>query len=709
MTARLGRLPVPASAMVFHYYPHQSQRDQLKLIKDLGFDVIHTEESPVAPGKTPGPLPPVIAWNHIEIGKGQYDWGFLDRLVEDCEAVGLKMLHDIEIVHHLPDWVAQEHPEIEWLSPNGDRLGVYHRKFCYTDYHCRGYSLAHPAAREAVADFMGKVAKRYANSSAVVGYIVFEEIGLNYPHARTWFGQDVGPATVAGFGDYLREKYGTLAELNRRYDRTYRDFSEAAQDRTRFDVQPKPHRGWSDWCYYRSAYVARFYRGVRDAIKQADPEALVAISGAGGDSPYWIVQGIRGEEFDFMDMQAHKDGAPASWQSYVWHRNGCAAQRSSRTEMGITNLNDASPDIPTWDMARKTFMALGMASRYNALYAWHWYSHEDPKTGQRVLHKNLEGFLPYLRWIRDHRQLLGNLRPPVSQVAILKPVRSELINFWHHHDARVLCKSHATAGPFYMQGYCAVMDMLSESNIPWDTIAEEFLAESLQANPYRLLVVSDQHLTEATAATIRAWVNKGGKLLLMPGAARFDEDGNLRDYFKDLIRQQNTHALSYWELVDRPQLIAFPEDAKVILAESASRWQLPYLMKWAGIAPAMDFVDDLTPQVNWMGSRTTTVPVWPPELGEEGWRVIASDPFMTGNPYQRRISVYPLVDPQGGRAYILVQRGTEQEPLKNVPVIWNGGPVRAIIPPSDQETTITPANGRLTLPEWKDVLVLIPA
>jgi hypothetical protein len=708
MTARLGRLPIPASAMVFHYYPRASQRDQLRLIKDLGFDVIHTEESPVAPGDPPGPLDPIIAWNHIEVGKGQYDWGFLDRLVADCEAVGLKLFHDIELVHHLPDWVAEEHPDIDWLSPAGERLGAYLRRFCYAEYHTRSYSLAHPAARDAAADFMGRVAQRYARSSAVVGYIMMEEIGLNYPHARTWYGQDVSPAAVAGFRDYLEEQYGTLAELNRRYERNYRDFTEAAEDRTRFDVHAKPHRGWMDWCYYRSAYVTRFFRGVRDAIKQADPGALVAISGVGCGGVYWVAQGLRGETFDFVDLQATKDGAPASWQQYVWHRNGFSVLRSARTDVGVTNLNDFSPDIPTWDMARKTFMALGMGSRWNALYAWHWYSHEDPQTGQRVLHKNLEGFVPYLRWIREHRDLLGNLRPPASQIAALNPTRSDVVQFWRHHDPRLLCKSHPSPGLFTIQGWHAIQDLLSESNLPWDTMAEEHLAESLAAGPYRLLVLVDSHLTQETAASIRTWVDKGGKLLLMPGAGRFDEDGNLRDYFQDLIRQQNSLALMYWELVDRPKLIAFPDDAKVLLTEGASKWQLPYLMKWAGLERPVEFIDDLTPEINWMGSRTSKVPVWPPALKDEGWRAIASDPLLTGNPYERLISVYPLVDPQGRRTYILVQRAPDQEPLKNVPVVWNGGAVRMLTPPSAGEVRVVPSNGRLVLPTWRDVLILVP-
>ena len=56
MTAKLGRLPVPAMGMAFHYYhkhTRMSQRDQLGMIKDLGFDIIQTEESPVAPERFP--------------------------------------------------------------------------------------------------------------------------------------------------------------------------------------------------------------------------------------------------------------------------------------------------------------------------------------------------------------------------------------------------------------------------------------------------------------------------------------------------------------------------------------------------------------------------------------------------------------------------------------------------------------------------------
>ena len=167
MNLKLGRLDVPARGMVFHYYrtAKSSQRDQLRMIRDLGFDVIHTEESPVAPGKYRGSLAPVMAWNHIETGKNQYDWGFLDQLVEDCDAVGLQVLHDICLVAHLPEWVAQENAGTEIVYPTGEIVGPWQRgDFCHVQYQMRSFSLAHPACRAAAADFLGKVAARYAGS-----------------------------------------------------------------------------------------------------------------------------------------------------------------------------------------------------------------------------------------------------------------------------------------------------------------------------------------------------------------------------------------------------------------------------------------------------------------------------------------------------------------------------------------------------------------
>ena len=344
--------------------------------------------------------------------------------------------------------------------------------------------------------------------------------------------------------------------------------------------------------------------------------------------------------------------------------------------------------MPANDLARKTFAALGMASRWISLYAWHWYTHDDPKTGKRILHKNLLEFEPYVRWIAERREMLGNLRPADAQVAVLKPERSDAVNFWQYmaHDPRILRKSHSCPS-FFSQMGGRMQSLLTDANIPVNVFAEERLAEELASGQYRMLLLIDSHLTRKTAQTILAWVRKGGKLLLTPGTGRYDESGNPRGYFDDLIRQCNFLSLMYRDFADWKEDGRFPMDAKVVLLEAPSPLLIPLLAQWAGIRQALEFAGDSLPEPDF-------------EIG-------TADFIPAGSPWQRRISVYPLTNPDGQPAYILVRKGTGAQPLKNVPVLWKDGAVRAFRPPSPRSVRVVPSKGKLVLPVWTDVLVLV--
>ena len=203
---QMGRLEIPAMGICFHHYyaAKMNQREQLRKIRDLGFEVINTEESPVEPATPPGPLPAVMAWNHIEIGQNKYDWSFHDHLVEDCAEVGLKLITDVFVPFHLPDWVAEKYGDTDFIQPGGRRWGHYQRPFAGTMYEMRNFSFAHEGAAAAAADFMHKLAERYEGSETVVGHNLFQELGMNYPHSMTWYGQDVSPPAIRGFEKFLR-------------------------------------------------------------------------------------------------------------------------------------------------------------------------------------------------------------------------------------------------------------------------------------------------------------------------------------------------------------------------------------------------------------------------------------------------------------------------------------------------------------------------
>ena len=294
-----------------------------------------------------------------------------------------------------------------------------------------------------------------------------------------------------------------------------------------------------------------------------------------------------------------------------------------------------------------------------------------------------------MRWITQRRELFGSLRPSDAQVAVLKPERSDAVNFWQYmaHDPRILRKSHSWPSLFTQAGN-RIKSFLTDANVPINVFAEERLAEELASGQYRMLLLIDSHLTQKTARAIRAWVEKGGKLLLTPGAGRYDEAGNLKGYFDDLIRPCNYLSLLHRDFGGWQEDGSFPMNAKVVMLEAPSSLQLAPILQWAGIRQALEFVGDLSPE-------------------EPGFEVGTNDFLPAGGHWQRRISVYPLTDSDGHTVYILVQKGTDAQVLKDVPVVWNGGPVRVLRPPSPRSVRVVPAKGKLVLPAWRDVLIIV--
>ena len=366
MKTKNCRLEVPAMGICFHHYraPNMSQRDQLKRIHDLGFEVINTEESPVEPATPPGPMPAVMAWNHIEIGENKYDWSFHDHLVEDCAAVGLKLITDVFMPFHLPDWVAEKYGDTDFIQPNGRRWGKYDRPFCSTTYHMRNFSLSHEGAAAAAADFMHKLATRYKGSATVVGHNLFQELGMNYPHSQTWYGQDVSPVTLKGFEKYLQGHYATLDALNADWRKSYASFAQAADDRSILRWDGEPHRGWPLWVKYRNAYTTKFFRGMHDAVKAADPEALTTLSAATAGEVYGVVQGPALDQMGFVDMVADKSFGP--WGAQDGLRWAYNELRVSGTDVALSNVNSYANegDIPTWDLGRRILASIGLGSKY---------------------------------------------------------------------------------------------------------------------------------------------------------------------------------------------------------------------------------------------------------------------------------------------------------------------------------------------------------
>ena len=169
------------------YYPEHWPRERwpidAKLMQEAGFNVVRLAE---------------FAWVFMEPQEGCFDFTWLDD--------ALAVLHEHGICAILctptavmPAWVARKYPETLAMLPDGSRITWGVRKNnCFTS---GTYRLLSERITRAMAE-------HFAAAPNVIGWQTDNEFGGPVCFC---------PTCRADFQDWLRAKYGTLDELNRRW------------------------------------------------------------------------------------------------------------------------------------------------------------------------------------------------------------------------------------------------------------------------------------------------------------------------------------------------------------------------------------------------------------------------------------------------------------------------------------------------------------
>ena len=93
---------------------------------------------------------------------------------------------------------------------------------------------------------------------------------------------DFSPYSLAEFRDYLHQRYGTLAALNREWDARFTAWDQIVPPTTQQAMSQTDGNfaGWGDFKAWMDVAFAAAVRQGTDAIHAADPHALAAIEGA---------------------------------------------------------------------------------------------------------------------------------------------------------------------------------------------------------------------------------------------------------------------------------------------------------------------------------------------------------------------------------------------------------------------------------------------
>lgn len=468
------------------YYPEQWDESRWEqdaaLMQAAGFNVVRLAE---------------FAWARMEPVENQFDFDWLDR------AIGILSAHGIDIVLGTPTaspppWVMAQNPDLFLTDADGVRRTYgLRRETCPS----------HPLYRQHSQRIVTAMAQRFKDHPAVIGWQIDNELG-DRCYCDT---------CRAEFQNWLKEKYGTLDNLNEKWgtifwSHTYSDWAQIpAPLTTALPNTPVHNPGLAlDYRRFMSDTYCAFQKLQIDILRQHCPAHFITHN----------LMGFGYSQLNTFDLAADLDHV--SWDIYPRHQwdmtadvDPARAALSCDAMRGLKKQNywvmEQQSGGGGWDM-------LAVTPKPGELRLW---------TYQSIAH-GADAIL-YFRWrtarfgteqhwhgILDHHGIPGRRYAEAAQVgqelakigdvlagSQVKPQAAILQSY----DARFAFQAQPNHPSFSYENhitdiYCG----FHRHNIPVDIVSEK---DALAG--YKLVIVPALFvLTEQTAAILEKFAADGG-------------------------------------------------------------------------------------------------------------------------------------------------------------------------------------------------------
>jgi len=236
----------------------------------------------------------MFAWSKLEPEEGVFTFEWLDRVLDKFSENGIYTFLATPSGAR-PAWMSEKYPEVLRVGANRVRnLHGSRHNHCYTS----------PKYREKIAIINGKLAEKYANHSAVIGWHVSNEYGgdCHCNHCQD------------AFRTWLKAKYQTLDALNDAWWSTFwsHTFTSWSQIES-----PAPHGESAvhamnlDWNRFVTDQTIDFYKHEIKPLKEANPNIPA------------FTNFMEVSEFSGLDYAKFaKELDFVSWDSYpTWHEH----------------------------------------------------------------------------------------------------------------------------------------------------------------------------------------------------------------------------------------------------------------------------------------------------------------------------------------------------------------------------------------------------
>jgi beta-galactosidase len=202
-------------------------------------------------------------WRWHERNQGSAVWDDLDRLFDLAHKNQLRVVLK-PMLETAPDWVFEK-------GVSGSRIGIHGvpiSPIAHGAYYVGGWwpCFDNPHVVRAASDFVARMVRRFKDHPALWFYDAWNE-----PVSRP-VGQCQCEHSIASYRNWLREKYGTIENLNNFFGKAWTSFETLRppvvhEDYTELFI-------WRQWAAWSIAEQVKF---VADTIKKNDPKSFVIV------------------------------------------------------------------------------------------------------------------------------------------------------------------------------------------------------------------------------------------------------------------------------------------------------------------------------------------------------------------------------------------------------------------------------------------------
>lgn len=298
----------------------------------------------------------IFSWGQLEIEEGKYDFSWLDDIFERSARNGKKLFLATPSAAK-PAWLGKKYPETCRVNTEGQRdFWGSRQNNCPTS----------PVFREKVRGINRKLAERYADHPALGGWHISNE----YTGAPCCC-----ELCIQKYHDFLKDKYGTLENLNRQYWTAF--WGHHLTDWNQIHpLDGSMNAAGLDWRRFLTANTVEFFRMEIDAVREfSDAPATTNMMGFYNPLDYWKFA----PHCDFI-----ADDCYPSW--YYGQTEEVAAYFAMLHDMHYTMLEkpfvmmESCPGIPNYrpyvklrrpnEFQREMHLALGHGADGTMYFQW---------------------------------------------------------------------------------------------------------------------------------------------------------------------------------------------------------------------------------------------------------------------------------------------------------------------------------------------------